>query len=171
MSLPPCALPHRDPSPPPTHTHTLPCRLSLSWVLFLSLALIRSLSFSAPLSALHPPTHTYTSTLTYTHTHKLMKSRDIFISGSRPRDSNPGFRGNQRYNYQLRHGGCIRSDTVTQDPRKNLEEVFRCRGWCSLLMSHCSVNVCGIDVCEIDACERPERRVSFMFILALSSIR
>jgi len=31
-----------------------------------------------------------------------------FISGYRPRNSNPGFRGNQRYNYQLRHGGCIK---------------------------------------------------------------
>ena len=39
----------------------------------------------------------------------LVKSRDMLISGYRPRDSNPGFHGNQRYNYQLRYGGCIRS--------------------------------------------------------------
>ena len=37
-----------------------------------------------------------------------MKSRDISISGYRPRESNPGFRGNLWYNYQLRCGGCIK---------------------------------------------------------------
>ena len=40
----------------------------------------------------------------------LMKSGDISVSGYRPRESNPGFRGNLRYNYQLRQGGCIKLD-------------------------------------------------------------
>ena len=34
--------------------------------------------------------------------------RDISISGYRPRDSNPGFHGNLRYNNQVRCGGCIK---------------------------------------------------------------
>jgi len=38
----------------------------------------------------------------------MMKSRDISISGYRLRDSNPGFRGNLRYNYKLRYAGCIK---------------------------------------------------------------
>jgi len=35
----------------------------------------------------------------------------------RPRDSNPGFRGNQRMIYQLRHGGCIKR--LIQPPWRN----------------------------------------------------
>ena len=38
----------------------------------------------------------------------MMKSRDISISGYRPRESNPGFRRNLRQNYQLRYGDSIK---------------------------------------------------------------
>jgi len=45
----------------------------------------------------------------HTYMPTLMKSRDISSPDIGPGISNPGFRGNQQLNYQLRHGGCIKA--------------------------------------------------------------